>query len=166
MISLHQKDDLRELRPRFQATVAFVVLVFLALAGRLCQLQVLEADHYERRAGRNFIDKVDVEAPRGRIYDVKGHPLATNRSSYTLYITCWARFELDEGGAVVSTPEGKRQPMGDTTRDRILALLDFIDEAYRDAFVALIEDLRGDEAKGRYAQIARRNLSWEEYARI
>lgn len=166
MISLHQKDDLRDLRPRFQATVIFVALAFLALAGRLCQLQVLEADHYDRRAERNFMDKVDVEAPRGRIYDVDGHPLATNRSSYTLYITGWARFQLDPDGGVVSTPEGKRQPMGDTTRDRILSLIDFIDEADRDKFVGLVEELRADEARGRYAQIARRNLSWEEYARI
>ncbi len=166
MIGPHQKDDLRDLRPRFQATVIFIVLVFLSLAGRLCQLQVLEADHYDRRAERNFVDKVDVEAPRGRIYDVKGHPLATNRSSYTLYITGWSRFRIHPDGGVASTPEGKREPMGDTTRDRILSLIDFIDEADRDSFAALVEDLRVDEAKGRYAQIARRNLSWEEYARI
>ncbi|MGH1341584.1 MAG: penicillin-binding protein 2 [Nannocystales bacterium] len=166
MISLHQKDDLRELRPRFQATVIFVALAFLALAGRLCQLQVLEADHYDRRAERNFIDKVDVEAPRGRIYDIKGHPLATNRSSYTLYITGWARFRLEPEGGVVPTPEGKREAMDDTTRDRILSLIDFIDEADRDKFLGVVEELRADEAKGRYAQIARRNLSWEEYARI
>ncbi|MEM6289625.1 MAG: penicillin-binding protein 2 [Myxococcota bacterium] len=166
MIGLHQKDDLRDLRPRFQATVIFAMLAFLALMGRLCQLQVLESDHYDRRAERNFMDKVDVEAPRGRIYDVNGHPLATNRSSYTLYITGWTRFTLDDDGVVVGTPEGKRVAMDDTTRDRILSLIDFIDEADRDKFAGLVEGLRGDEARGRYAQIARRNLSWEEYARI
>ena len=166
MSGLHQKDDLRDLRPRFQATVIFAMLAFLALMGRLCQLQVLESDHYDRRAERNFMDKVDVEAPRGRIYDVNGHPLATNRSSYTLYITGWTRFTLDDDGVVVGTPEGKRVAMDDTTRDRILSLIDFIDEADRDKFAGLVEGLRGDEARGRYAQIARRNLSWEEYARI
>ncbi len=166
MIGQQRKDDLRELRPRFQAIVAVTAIVFAFLMLRLCQLQVLEADHYTRRAERNFIDKVDVEAPRGRIYDANGKPLATNRSAYTLYVTGWTRFRLDPDEGIVDTEEGKREPMDDLTRDRLLSLIDFVDDADKAEFTAIIEQARADEKIGRYAQPVRRNLSWDEYARI
>ena len=166
MIGPQRTDDLRELRPRFQSIVALTGLVFVFLIVRLCQVQVLETDHYTRRAEHNFIDKVDVEAPRGRIYDASGTPLATNRSAYTLYITGWTRFRLDPDEGIVSTPEGKREPMDDLTRDRLMSLIDFVDEGDSAKFAALVETARADEKVGRYAQAARRNLSWEEYARI
>jgi penicillin-binding protein 2 len=161
-----RKDDLRDLRPRFQALVGGTCLLFAFLFLRLCQVQVLEGDHYTRRAERNFIDKVDVEAPRGRIYDANGKPLATNRSSYTIYLTGWTRFRLDPDEGIVPTEGGKREPMDDLTRDRLLSLIDFVDDADRADFTKLIEEARAEEKIGRYAQPARRNLSWEEYARI
>ena len=80
MFSLRQRDDLRDLRPRFQAMVIVVLIGFLGLFVRLCQIQILEGDHYTRRAERNFIDVVDVEAPRGRVFDAEGRPLATRRT--------------------------------------------------------------------------------------
>ncbi|MCX4242095.1 penicillin-binding protein 2 [Paraliomyxa miuraensis] len=166
MIGLRQRDDLRDLRPRFQAMVLVVLLVFLGLLGRLCQIQILEGDHYTRRAERNFIDVVDVEAPRGRIFDVEGRPVATNRPAYTLYVTAWARFMRDGEAGVVPTPEGKRIVMDDETRDLIASLIDFVDAADRAEFIARIEELRADELEGKYAQIARRNLDWDEFARI
>ena len=58
MISLRPQEQIHELRPRLQALVAIVALVFLGLIGRLCQLQVLEGEHYARRAERNFVDVV------------------------------------------------------------------------------------------------------------
>jgi len=166
MIGLRHQDDLRDLRPRFQAMVVVVALVFLGLIGRLCQLQVLEADHYARRAERNFIDMVDVEAPRGRIFDMEGKPLATNRSSYSLYVTAWSRYLLGEDGGIVPTEGGRRVSMDVGVRDTLAALLEFVDEGDRAEFFALVDELRSDETRGRYGQLARRNLSWEEYARI
>lgn len=166
MIGLRHQDDLRDLRPRFQALVVLVLLLFMGLLGRLCQVQVLEADHFARRAERNFIDKVDVDAPRGRVFDVHGKPLATNRSAYTLYVTGWTRFRFDDHGAVVPTEGGRREPMTSATRDAIAALLDFVDDDDRREFIALVDELIADEARGRYGQPARRNLSWEEFARM
>jgi len=166
MINLRQRDDLRDLRPRFQAMVIVVLVGFLGLFVRLCQIQILEGDHYTRRAERNFIDVVDVEAPRGRVFDAEGRPLATNRPAYTLYITAWARFVRDGEAGVQPSVEGKRVPMDDETRDLIASLIDFVDDADRQEFLAKIEALRADEAQGMYAQVARRNLDWEEFARI
>ena len=166
MINLHQRADLRDLRPRFQAMVLVVMLVFMGLLGRLCQIQILEGDHYTRRAERNFIDVVDVEAPRGRVFDSEGRPLATNRPAYTLYLTAWSRFMRDGEAGVVPTPEGKRVVMDDETRDLIASLIDFVDDEDRQEFLARVEELRADEVEGKYAQIARRNLDWDEFARI
>ena len=166
MIGLRHQDDLRDLRPRFQIMVMFVMILFLGLLGRLCQLQVLEGDHYTRRAERNFMNKVDVEAPRGRIYDSAGNPLATNRQAYTLYVTGFTRFRLDPDEGVVPTEGGRREPMSEDVRDHLLQLIDFVDEDDRGDFETLVDELRADEVRGRYGQPARRNLSWEEYARI
>lgn len=166
MIDLRQHDDLRELRPRLSGMVVAVFVVFAGLTLRLCQLQVLEGDHYLRRAERNFVDVVDVEAPRGRIFDSKGRPLATNRPAYTLYFTAWTRFAVAEGGGIIGTPEGKRAAIDDISRDLLLSLFDFVDESDKQELVADIDVLRADEARGRYAQILRRNLTWDEYARI
>lgn len=166
MIGLRQRDDLRELRPRLQALVIFVGLAFFGLIARLCQLQVLEGEHYARRAERNFIDVVDVEAPRGRIFDAKGRALATNRPAYTLYVTAWTRFQRDGDFAVVATEEGERVSMDDGTLELLVSLLDFVDTEDEVSFREQIQELRGDEVQGRYAQVARRNLTWEEYARI
>lgn len=166
MIDLRQQDDLRELRPRFSGMVLAVFFVFCGLMLRLCQLQVLEGDHYARRAERNFVDVVDVEAPRGRIFDIKGRSLATNRPAYTLYFTAWTRFAVGEDGGIEPTEEGVRAPIDDASRDLLVSLFDFVDDADREQMVAKLEDLRGDEARGRYAQILRRNLTWAEYARI
>jgi penicillin-binding protein 2 len=166
MIDLRQQDDLRELRPRFSAMVLGVFVVFIGLMFRLCQLQVLEGDHYARRAERNFVDVVDVEAPRGRIFDIEGRPLGTNRPAYTLYFTAWTRFVVGEDGGIAPTEDGVRVPIAQDTRDLLLSLFDYVDAADRDLLTAKLDELRGDEERGRYPQILRRNLSWDEYARI
>ncbi len=165
MISLGAPEDLRDLRPRFHAMVGLVLLAFIGLVGRLCQLQILEGEHYARRAERNFIDAVPVEAPRGRIFDASGEPLATNRPAYSLYITAWVRdvAPVVPGVAVV---RGDRKAMPDDAVRQLAAQLEFVDENDRKKFVGAVNVLRADEEKGHYATAVRGNLTWEEYARI
>ncbi len=87
-----------------------VVLAFLMLLGRLFQLQVLEGDHFARRAERNFIETIEVEAPRGRIFDARGRPLAVNRPAYTLYVTARPRvFEIEDPRDPTAARESARQ---------------------------------------------------------
>ncbi|MBK6918868.1 MAG: penicillin-binding protein 2 [Deltaproteobacteria bacterium] len=166
MIDLRQPDNLRELRSRFSGMVLVVFLVFSGLMLRLCQLQVLEGEHYARRAERNFVDVVDVEAPRGRIFDIQGRPVATNRPAYTLYFTAWTRFRADEDGGISATEDGERESIDDETVELLASLFDFVDDEDRAQTLGRIEELRGDEDRGRHAQILRRNLGWDEFARL
>ncbi len=115
------RDDPRTLRPRLQVMVAIVLLVFLGLGGRLCQLQILEGEHYVRRAEQNFIDVVPVEAPRGRIFDTHGETLATNRPAYSLYVTAWVRPRV-EVGAGVRAVTSAREAMDDGAADLLESL--------------------------------------------
>jgi penicillin-binding protein 2 len=158
-------DDVRVLKPRLQALVIVGALVFLSLIVRLFQLQILEGVHFARRAEQNYIDTIDVEAPRGRIFDSKGRPLATNHATYALYVTAIPRVQVDSGEPG-EEPKIVRQPISDQQIIELGALIDFVDEDDRAKFVAKLERLREDEQNGRYAVTVRNNLSWAENARI
>src|SRR5690606_11458287 len=82
-----------------------------------------------------------------------------------LYVTAWTRFWLDPAEGIRPT-EGARIPMDEGTRDLLVSLIDFVDDADRSRFVEEVEALRVDEERGRYPQPVRRNLTWDEYARI
>jgi penicillin-binding protein 2 len=158
-------DDVRALKGRLQVFVIVAAAVFLSLVVRLFQLQILEAVHFARRAEQNFVDTIDVEAPRGRIFDNKGRPLATNHATYALYVTAIPRMQV-EAEVAGDEPTIERRPIVDQQIIELAALIDFVDEADRQTFVDKLEDLRADERDGRYAVAVRNNLSWEENARI
>ncbi len=164
-MDIRQPEDLRQLRPRLQAMVLIVLLAFIVLLGRLCQLQILEGEHYTRRAERNFIDTIEVEAPRGRIYDAMKRPLASNRPAYTLYVTPRPRLlvESDDPGKKAQT--GARTPLSDAQIAEIADLIDFVDADDRAQFEAKIVGKRDGEG-GFYPIPVRQNLSWAEFARI
>ena len=162
---LNKPEDLRGLKPRFQVLVVFASLVFVLLVARLFQLQILEGEHYARRAERNFVQTLDVEAPRGRIFDAEGRPLATNRPAFTLYVTGRPRVALDESDKARGGPP-RREPVSDDQIAELASLLDFADRSDKDEFVAKLELVRDDQEKGRYPEAVRSNLSNEEFARI
>ena len=162
---IRQPEDLRQLRPRLQAMVLLVVLAFVVLLGRLCQLQVLEGEHYLRRAERNFIDTIEVEAPRGRIFDAEHRPLASNRPAYTLFVTPRPRVVLETEDPAKKSQTGTRVALTEAQIDSIADLIDFVDADDRAAFEAKIRDRSGGE-NGFYPIAVRQNLSWSEFARI
>ncbi|EDM74897.1 peptidoglycan glycosyltransferase [Plesiocystis pacifica SIR-1] len=157
-------EDVRELKPRLQAFVIVGALIMLSLVGRLFQLQILEGVHFARRAEQNYVDTIDVEAPRGRIFDSQGRPLATNHATYALYVTAIPRVQVE--GEDGEDAKVVRLPIDDQQVIELGALIDFVDEDDRARFVEKLERLRDDERNGRYAVAVRNNLSWEENARI
>jgi penicillin-binding protein 2 len=75
--------------------------VFAVLLFRLWALQVLSGTHYLAEANNNQVRTVRIEAPRGEIVDVNGHPIVTNSPGTVVRIwpqdlpKTWAR-ELRE----------------------------------------------------------------------
>jgi penicillin-binding protein 2 len=143
--------------------VGLGVLIWIVLLGRLFQMQLLEGDRLSRRAKRNFVSSVDVEASRGRIFDRERRLLATNRPAYSLWVTALVRQPSANENARVAE---KRKPVSDEEIEALAGLLDFADDADRDAFLAKIRSLRDDRQAGRYAQRVRNNLTREEMSRI
>lgn len=167
MMDLRQPEDLRQLRPRLQGMVLIVLLAFIALLGRLCQLQVLEGEHYVRRAERNFIETVEVEALRGRIFDAQRRPLASNRPAYTLFVVPRPRVVVETDDPAKKAQTGARVPITDAQIDDLADLVEFADADDRAEFIAKIVARRdGEETAGYYPFPVRRNLNWSEFARI
>jgi len=91
------------------------ILVYLTGGGlglRLVQLQILERSEYRQLAERNRTQIIYQTAPRGRIYDRKGVPLATNRPAFSLiYLPSKGQKDSDLGIlAVQLARELKQEP--------------------------------------------------------
>jgi len=76
-----------ELARRVRWACAFGALIFIALIGRLWQLQVVRGDSYYQRTVTNVVHERFLPSVRGKILDRSGHPLADNRPAFNIYIT-------------------------------------------------------------------------------
>jgi penicillin-binding protein 2 len=114
----------------------------LALGGRLAQLQLVEAQRYQKLSAGNQFNYRLVPPPRGLIMDRNGVSLASNRPNFRLMIN------KDKGldAEAVLDDLSKLVPIDGTRRARILKDLD---RAPRKAPVVVMED-----------------LSWEEFSRV
>ena len=65
----------------------FAVVGFIAIAGRLFYLQVIEGESFFRVTSDSIIKTELLPAVRGQIRDRKGKVLATVRPSYNVYVT-------------------------------------------------------------------------------
>src|SRR3990167_4916273 len=59
----------------------------LALGGRLVQLQLVEAQRYQKLSAGNQFNYRLVSPPRGAIYDRNGVVLASNRPNFRLMVS-------------------------------------------------------------------------------
>ena len=80
---LPQADPLRW---RQLSLYGFIVLVFVAFFWRLWDLQVVHRAEYLEKAQISQSKVVDLEAPRGMIYDRAGTPLVRNVPNFTIAI--------------------------------------------------------------------------------
>ncbi|HEY7725457.1 MAG TPA: penicillin-binding protein 2, partial [Anaeromyxobacteraceae bacterium] len=79
----------REQRARVTAASLVAAAVFLVVAGRLFQLQVLRGDEYRGRADENFVKELRVPANRGLVLDRNRRILVDERPSYDVTLTPW-----------------------------------------------------------------------------
>ena len=78
--------DLRRSRGRFIAFGLVAVLLFVALGGRLFQLQVVNGEVYAGRVAADRTVEVPVPAPRGLIFDREGRPVVVNVPAWTVNV--------------------------------------------------------------------------------
>ena len=83
---LVHRSDVGEFRKRYKWLALFASLAFLTVAGRLLQLQVLDASQYAAIAHENIIRRVVVPTTRGVIRDTNGKVLASSRPSYDVEV--------------------------------------------------------------------------------
>ena len=114
----------------------------LALGGRLAQLQLVEAQRYQKLSAGNQFNYRLTPPPRGLILDRNGIPLASNRPNFRLMVT------KDKDLDVEATLEdlSKLVPIDGSRRARIIK---DIARAPRKAPVAVMED-----------------MTWEEFSRV
>jgi penicillin-binding protein 2 len=84
-MSYSQKE--KNLRSSLRFLQMLIALVFVIMAGRLVQLQVLEYDIYSPISDRNSIRQEPVNPSRGLITDRNGEILVSNEPIYNIYVT-------------------------------------------------------------------------------
>ncbi|MFQ5611060.1 MAG: penicillin-binding protein 2 [Anaerolineae bacterium] len=75
-----------QVRLRTFTFLAVIVLAFAVFSAQLWRLQVWEGERYQRLADRNRFRQVEVDAPRGIIYDREGRLLVRNRPTFDVVI--------------------------------------------------------------------------------
>ncbi len=68
---------------RLTAVQYIILAIFLILAYRLWQLQIIRQDFYASEAEKNRVRTVPILAPRGKILDREGRVIVDNYASYT-----------------------------------------------------------------------------------
>ncbi len=81
-----QRSDVTEFRKRFRFIALAMALLFLALLGRLFQLQILETDDNKAIARENIVRRSTLATTRGIIRDRTGKVLAASRPAYNIYV--------------------------------------------------------------------------------
>jgi penicillin-binding protein 2 len=85
-VSLQPESHKQIIRQRLNYLYVLIGILFLVLAARLWQLQIIQGSDYAARADRNRIRNIKLVAPRGTIVDRNGSPLVENRPSYNILL--------------------------------------------------------------------------------
>ena len=112
------------------------------LAGRMYQLQVVEAERYKTLADENRINMQLLPPPRGRIFDRFGQLLAENQLNYRLVLVPEQTLSLEDALITLEA----LVPIDEHDHERILR-----EASRKRSFVPIT---------------VRENLSWEEVSRI
>jgi penicillin-binding protein 2 len=85
-VALQQESNRQLIQQRLNLFRLPVILIFLILAARLWQLQIIQGSEYGLRAERNRIRTIQLVAPRGTIADRNNTPLVENRPSFNVVL--------------------------------------------------------------------------------
>jgi penicillin-binding protein 2 len=85
-VALQQESNKQLIQQRLNLFRIPVLLIFLILAARLWQLQIIHGSEYALRAEQNRIRTIELTAPRGTISDRNHIPLVENRPSFNVLL--------------------------------------------------------------------------------
>jgi penicillin-binding protein 2 len=85
-VTLQQESNRQLIQQRLNLFRIPVLLIFLILAARLWQLQIIQGSEYALKAERNRIRIIQLVAPRGTISDRHSVPLVENRPSFDIML--------------------------------------------------------------------------------
>ncbi len=83
---LQQESNRQLIQQRLNLFRLPVLFIFLVLAARLWQLQIIQGAEYSAKAERNRIRTIELFAPRGTILDRSNTPLVENRPSFDVLL--------------------------------------------------------------------------------
>jgi penicillin-binding protein 2 len=85
-VTLQPESNRQVLQQRLTWLYYPVVILFVVLAARLWQLQIIRGSEYAVLAERNRVRTIQVVAPRGTILDRNSRPLVENRPSFNVLL--------------------------------------------------------------------------------
>ncbi|MCL2676095.1 MAG: stage V sporulation protein D, partial [Firmicutes bacterium] len=103
---IQQLNTLTSLRKRLLFVFIAVVLLFIALFGRLFYIQVIDGRRLWERAAEQWYRDLPLSAPRGVIYDANRTVLADNKDVYTVYARPKAITKPEKVAAALSSALG------------------------------------------------------------
>jgi len=80
------RDDLRPIQRRAVVLLALLGAAFAVVLGKLWVLQVIQSQRWRTAAENNRLRRLPLEAPRGRVTDVRGDIVLDNRPTYQLLL--------------------------------------------------------------------------------
>lgn len=85
-------------KSRFNILIIFICIVGIIFILKLYDLQIVNGESYREQSEKRLVREVEVEGPRGEIYDRYGKLLVTNEIGYDLclYYTKIEKVELNE----------------------------------------------------------------------
>lgn len=85
-------------KSRFNILIIFICMVGIIFILKLYDLQIVNGESYREQSEKRLVREIDVEGPRGEIYDRYGKLLVTNEIGYDLclYYTKIEKVELNE----------------------------------------------------------------------
>ena len=104
---------------------AVVTVMFIVLALRLGQIQIIKADDYSSQALRQQTRDVPITAKRGNIYDTNNKPLAINQSMNTIWVrpSDVKAAEEKKSGYAKEMASVLSDILGDMTEDEIYEII-------------------------------------------
>jgi len=108
-VNLQPEPNRQLIQQRLNLIYLPIVLIFLVLAARLWQLQIIQGAEYAQKAERNTIRTIQVVAPRGTISDRYNNPLVDNRPSFNILLYRESMKDLDDTTQFITEKLGVRQ---------------------------------------------------------